>query len=255
MNIALVCIAKNEDNYIDEWIEYHLKLGFSKIFIYQNDWRYNGKHINSNFVNLIEFDGKLKQTDAYNNFIEIYYKDYDWASFIDVDEFIVLKQDSDISSFLSKYNDYKALGLNWNMFGSNELTFNGEYSVLKRFLKCSEILIEEIKCSINFNKSKDELKFSPRMPHNVGNLNSTINVEKTKFINGPLNKNNLKNREIAYINHYYTKTREEWDLKIARGWPNSSLSTKQYTDSLYEKRNASQYNEYEDLTAYNFMFK
>lgn len=34
MKTALVCIAKNEDNYIDEWIEYHLMLGFDRIFVY-----------------------------------------------------------------------------------------------------------------------------------------------------------------------------------------------------------------------------
>ena len=37
MKIALVCIAKNEDNYIKEWITYHKKLGFDDIFIYEND--------------------------------------------------------------------------------------------------------------------------------------------------------------------------------------------------------------------------
>ena len=42
MKTALVCIAKEEDNYIDEWIKYHLKLGFNDIFVYQNDWRYAG---------------------------------------------------------------------------------------------------------------------------------------------------------------------------------------------------------------------
>lgn len=28
MNTAVVAIAKNEDKYIDEWAQYHLKLGF-----------------------------------------------------------------------------------------------------------------------------------------------------------------------------------------------------------------------------------
>ena len=41
MKIALVCIAKNEDNYIHEWINYHLKLEFDSIFIYENDWESN----------------------------------------------------------------------------------------------------------------------------------------------------------------------------------------------------------------------
>ena len=36
MKVALVCIAKEEDNYIQEWIDYNKKLGFDDIIIYQN---------------------------------------------------------------------------------------------------------------------------------------------------------------------------------------------------------------------------
>jgi hypothetical protein len=35
--IALVCIAKDEDLYLQDWIDYHLKLGFDDIHIYQNN--------------------------------------------------------------------------------------------------------------------------------------------------------------------------------------------------------------------------
>lgn len=42
MNTALVCIAKNEDHYIDEWLQYHFSIGFTKAFVYQNNWRYAG---------------------------------------------------------------------------------------------------------------------------------------------------------------------------------------------------------------------
>ena len=34
MKTALVCIAKDEDRYLGEWLAYHLKLGFSEIFVY-----------------------------------------------------------------------------------------------------------------------------------------------------------------------------------------------------------------------------
>lgn len=34
MKTAIVCIAKNEDNYIDEWLKYHAKLGFDYAYVY-----------------------------------------------------------------------------------------------------------------------------------------------------------------------------------------------------------------------------
>lgn len=37
MKIAIVSIAKNENLYIKDWIDYHLKLGFDDIYIYDNN--------------------------------------------------------------------------------------------------------------------------------------------------------------------------------------------------------------------------
>ena len=38
--IYLCAAAKDEDPYIDEWMDYHFKLGFEKIVIFRNDWFY-----------------------------------------------------------------------------------------------------------------------------------------------------------------------------------------------------------------------
>jgi hypothetical protein len=57
MKISLVCIAKDEDNYIKEWIDYHKKLGFDDIFIYENNWDSN---VNEENVHTIKMDGEIK---------------------------------------------------------------------------------------------------------------------------------------------------------------------------------------------------
>jgi hypothetical protein len=57
MRVALVCISKNEDNYIDEWIKYHLKLGFDDIFVCNNDWDFNYDNPN---VHITPFNGWQK---------------------------------------------------------------------------------------------------------------------------------------------------------------------------------------------------
>ena len=67
MRIALVCVAKNEENYIQEWIDYHLKLGFDDIIIYQNDWEYV---IDQPNVVTKQVNGKGIQTIIYNDCIK-----------------------------------------------------------------------------------------------------------------------------------------------------------------------------------------
>ena len=38
MKTALVAVAKDEDHYIDEWVEYHQKIGFDDVYIYGDEW-------------------------------------------------------------------------------------------------------------------------------------------------------------------------------------------------------------------------
>lgn len=56
MKIAVVAIAKDEDRYLADWIDYHHKISIDEFFIYQNNWRYK-KEV-PDYVNLIQFDGK-----------------------------------------------------------------------------------------------------------------------------------------------------------------------------------------------------
>ncbi len=37
MKSAICAISRNENNYLEEWITYHLHLGFNHIFIYDNN--------------------------------------------------------------------------------------------------------------------------------------------------------------------------------------------------------------------------
>ena len=37
MKVAIIAIAKNENLYINEWLDYHFKLGFDNIIICEND--------------------------------------------------------------------------------------------------------------------------------------------------------------------------------------------------------------------------
>lgn len=236
MKIALVCIAKNEDYYLEEWVNYNKKLGFDDIYIYQNDWRWNGESEN---VHKIEFDGLNKQRAAYHDFITNYNKKYDWVAFFDVDEFLVLKKHNNIKEFLSDYNDYPAVGINWVFFGDNgHKKIETETSVLKRFTKRQIKINRHVKCII---------KLSPNIRMNIHNPYS-VWVDTNKFPhNGPFNPNG--NDNIAQINHYFCKTIGEFELKCSRG----RADTTSYKRTINEFHEGN-FNEIEDFTAYNFYF-
>jgi hypothetical protein len=236
MKVCLVCIAKNEDYYIDEWIEYNQKIGFDKIIIYENNWRYS--KIKNNVIK-IPFDGEEKQIPAYNHFLTLC-KDYDWAAFFDVDEFICLKKHKDIKSFIKDYEKYPAIAINWFLFGDNGLkeVCNEEYSVLKRFTKRQDAPNKHIKSILN-------LKFNHfTQVHN--SITGSVDTNH-KFFYGPFNENGPV--DVAQINHYFCKTKPEFIKKLNRGRADFSIG-RQLNE--FEEHN---FNDVEDLTAYNFLYE
>jgi hypothetical protein len=235
--IALVCIAKNEDPYIEEWVEYNLKLGFTHIFIYENNWRCSLENKN---ITKIPFDGEVMQTMAYNHFIQNLSSEFDWAAFFDVDEFLVLKKHKDINEFINDYKEFNGIGINWVMFGSNGIkNTNGNYNVLSRFTKKSSKLNKHIKSIVKLNKN---------IIMSVHNPNTQIVNTNKELISGPFNPNG--DYEIAQLNHYFTKSEEEFKLKIERG---RADTTQKRIISNYDVHNSA--NDIEDLTAFNFYRK
>jgi hypothetical protein len=241
MKVALTCIAKAEDNYIDEWIDYHLKLGFDDIYVYQNNWYFNVKKSN---VYSIEINGYAKQEEAYNHFLKTYKDDYDWVAFFDIDEFLVLKQHKDIKQFLLDYNGYKSVGINWVFFGDNGLEFCGDYSVLNRFIKRQIGVDKHVKSIVKMNS---DIIYAAHAPINVDSVDTNYNT-----FNGPFNPNG--DDKIAQLNHYFCKTKEEWVLKKNRGSVGFIPTHENFirNDVDYTIHNK---NEIEDKHAINFFLK
>jgi hypothetical protein len=237
MRVCLVCIAKNEDYYIKEWVEYHLKLGFDKIYIFENDW--TCKYENEKIIKK-PYNGKHRQVECYNEFLSKNKTEYDWAAFFDVDEFLVLKKHKNIKDFLNDYENYPAIGINWVLFGDNGLTevINNNYSLLQRFTKRQNSTNSHIKTITKLNHSSHFIN-----PHCLNSEWYDTNKLKNE---GPFNKNT--SIDIAQLNHYFSKTIEEFNQKINRGRANSK---KTLDIKHHESHN---FNEIEDLTALNFMY-
>ena len=243
MKTAVVCIAKNEDRYIQEWVEYHLKLGFDDIFLYENNWRCG---LVGDNLTKIPFDGEIRQLPAYNHFLETHASDYDWAAFIDVDEFIILKQHDNIKAMLLNYENVNALTLNWVMVSSvikdeDNIDVNAN-GVIKRFLYIENRVVAGIKFIANLKKNNAFIVDCPHYPRNVLMSDTHFNT----LMNTPDNINFPT--DIAYLNHYYYKTHEEFLQKCANGradWVGDrpvTLWYKQFPDTI------------KSLDAYNFMY-
>jgi hypothetical protein len=254
--IALVTMAKDEDFYLQEWIDYHLKIGFDDIFIFQNNWRFKNQKPDSR-VHFMEWDvesdppsGEVwdwnRHSKCYSNFGKEHYKNYEWAAFFDVDCFLVLKQSKNVKEFISNFDNtpQQQVVINFAFFGDNgHTTFDENYtSVLERFTKrwgqaytSSYYQFLPI-CKLHENFCCHSIHF---VPGEWIDVDGTVGIGRPDFRNVTFDK--------AQLNHYYTKTLPEWNLKL--------LKTRAEGDWM---RNHSSgfgehnFNDIEDLYALNF---
>lgn len=78
-----------------------------------------------------------------------YAEKYDWAAFIDVDEFILLKKHKTIASLLSEYRECQAICVNWKLFGSSGHKESSKEPVLSRFVHSEAGVNPHIKTIVN----------------------------------------------------------------------------------------------------------
>jgi len=240
MKVVLVCIAKDEDNYVEEWLDYNHKLGFDEIIMYENDWECK---VDRPFLNKIKFPGAHKQMESYFHFLKFFRNDYDWVAFMDIDEFLVLKKHNNIKDFLTEYDNPHGVAVNWFMFGADGKVNRDENpnSLLKQFTKRQKDVDQLIKTILKSSSNGYMV-----LPHNP---NTPLMDTNGKVFQGPWNPGGPT--DVAQINHYHHKTFEDWLIRCNRG-QSDHCPTKKPEQWENEKH---MFCEVEDFTARDFMYK
>lgn len=230
-NTYIACIAKNEDNYIDEWIEYHLSLGVSKIFVFEDNWNYDLSKYGNRVVVYHNTDFNfsdehhLKQRSFYS-FVFDKVKTENACKYlvcIDIDEFLCFKKKfygktitEVFDGYFNKLPNCEVLQIPWKMFGDNGLTevVDNNYSVIDRFTKSAKdygdcdrnnlckIVVDVERCS-----GKDYPHF-----HGCGNDHRQYFVDESpsKGIDILSKRKFIDSKIDLFIAHYYTKTKQEY---------------------------------------------
>ena len=140
-------ICKLENLYIQEFMDYYKKLGYNHIFIYDNN-EINGERfedviqneIDKRFVSIINYRGD-KEKPQFRAFIDCYEKNnknYDWLSFFDIDEYLVLKpKNIKIQQYLNnvRFKYCQNVKFNWMIYTDNDKLHYENKSVQERFTK------------------------------------------------------------------------------------------------------------------------
>lgn len=246
--IALCCIAKLENRYIRDFVEYYINLHFDRIIIYDNNEpdgeRFEdviGDYIASGFVEIVDFRGrKVVQLEAYDDCYTKNSRRYDWIAFFDCDEYLTFTDKSlDIHSFLSKekYLPFQVMHVNWMVYGDNDFLDDDGRSVIERFK--NPVLPLDF-CTMDFPEN-DHVKTLIRgnMPYQRWRNPHTISSDYLLCCNPEAQQTDLRSPfqdfvfETAYLRHYSTKTIGEWvKNKMKRGFPDQPEASRRKALSL-----------------------
>ena len=223
--IALVLIVKNESRYIKEWLEYHYRIGVDKFYIYNNDSDDRSEllkilepWIDAGVVDFEDASGKYRQMPVYNFAIEQHRFHCRYMGFIDTDEFIYIKTGQTLPEFLHDYFDNRDIisgfCINWRMFGSNGREKYQPIDVIERFTrreKDSPGHSNLVKTIVNPRR----ILYMPD-PHNAQYMIYSEGCDEAfRYIRGANSPYNTCDK--IQLNHYYTKSVEEYFEKYSRG--------------------------------------
>ena len=119
--VGICVIHKDQNEDVKEWVDYHLALGITKIYFFDNNSTVPIRETLAQYHGAVHYEDVATQEAApLNPQLFVYRKclarkDVQWIAFIDLDEFIVLKATpySSLPAFLNDYADEGALAVNW----------------------------------------------------------------------------------------------------------------------------------------------
>jgi hypothetical protein len=223
-SVAVCAIAKNEARYIAEWAVYHRMIGFDRILVYNNESTDETESVLKilkqaslvDYRNWAVAPNRHIQRLAYRDGLKRLRRSSEWIAFIDIDEFVVIPGLDDIQAFVTRHADEGALAMNWKIFGSAHQRSAGPGLVLERFLRCAPLghsgnrAVKTLaKCSVLRDPNLHNHDFIPGVGYRT--VTGEVLPPGRSHIVGPIS------HDIIRINHYFTKSREEWETKVARG--------------------------------------
>ena len=242
--LSATCIIKNEAEYMPEWLEYHLLVGFEKFYVYDNESTDNIKqilrpYIDSGIVEYTYWPGTAMQMPAYHDCVEKHKNDTFWLAVIDIDEFIVADS-GNIAKSLSTFEKYAAVVLQWLVYGDNNIIKKEPGLVMERFTAHNLFDTKTEMCKSIVNPRKIEVKtLHLPAPINGYYAVNAIGEQIIPVSNARIQNGTYKN---LHINHYIFKSYEEFITKKTKGDALSSKTSRFKNDENSWQQAYTEYN-------------
>tara|TARA_B100001094_G_C18156701_1_gene786870 strand:- start:533 stop:1411 length:879 start_codon:yes stop_codon:yes gene_type:complete len=248
--IHTVFILKENILFLEDWLKYHIHIGFDKFYLYDNTGsKYqdigNGDNIVENKKNKygIQYDkyindeqtqikfeeifNKYKdnivyikwqpkndkgqiiygQTESINDYINKYADENDWTAFIDMDEFIYMKNYDSIQKFINDNKNYNKIKMHMKNFDDRFVDVNNSIFDINNSIKHDDIFIGWGSKNICKNIDLMNTKIIHDIQVNNEKLYDCKDINEIRF-----NHYNLNKQKLEWMKDFFNKKEFEFEI-------------------------------------------
>lgn len=248
--IHTVFILKENILFLEDWLKYHIHIGFDKFYLYDNTGsKYqdigNGDNIVENKKNKygIQYDkyindeqtqikfeeifNKYKdnivyikwqpkndkgqiiygQTESINDYINKYADENDWTAFIDMDEFIYMKDYDSIQKFINDNKNYNKIKMHMKNFDDRFVDVNNSIFDINNSIKHDDIFIGWGSKNICKNIDLMNTKIIHDIQVNNEKLYDCKDINEIRF-----NHYNLNKQKLEWMKDFFNKKEFEFEI-------------------------------------------
>ncbi|CAH6420852.1 Glycosyltransferase family 2 [uncultured virus] len=223
-----VCVnVKDEELYLEEFIAYYIVLGVDHFFIYDNESRVPVEQLVSTrfpgWCTVISFPGRGVKMPTLAHFVNNFRSLTEWVLSVDADEFLYIHHHSSINAFVRQYGEVVgdrlgAICIAWTLFGFGGHDTRPDGLVIENYTDCTKSIP-------NFQQIKSLTRTRAiEAPHNAHFFSLRSNYFYVDALGRPFDpykhweggEDIVARSQFAQVNHYYTRSREEYQRKMHR---------------------------------------
>ena len=237
--LSMCTMYRDHASYLREWLEFHLLVGAERFFLYDNGsvddhLEVLTPYLEAGVVELHEWPVYPGLIGAFEHCVEHHRTDSRWIAFIDLDEFLFSPAGSPVSEVLRDYEDFPGVGVNRVPFGPSGHATRPPGLVTESYVRRAKDMQTAIKSIVDptavercagahhfvyrdgrcaVDERKRVLDPSRRVPPEIARAGKSArpNAGFTESFSV----------ERLRINHYATKSVEEWEEKLALPRPDT----------------------------------
>src|SRR4051794_29549571 len=213
IGLAVCAIFRDEARYLAEWVSFHRIQGVEHFYLYDNrssdDWRMELEpEIAAGIVEVQDWPFVPGQWSAYEDCLRRHRDDARWIAFIDSDEFLFSPTGKRLPEVLRGFDTHPGVVANWRVYGTSAWEQPPEGLVIENYLM----------------RAPDEYDGNRQVKSIVNPRSATgwASAHHFRLLGDAVGEDGLPMKfaireptaDLLRINHYFTKSRAEFERKV-----------------------------------------